>query len=94
MAEANRNRFEQCFFQYRSDRCAPAKLAQAYQVLAPNRTHQPRQLKDESDESDRRHLCAGLQRPAKGTGDDCQPKGGVTGLCAGPSVHRPAGVAV
>jgi len=46
MAEGKVSRFEQCFFQYHSDRYAWAKLAQIYQLLGSVEAQRTKELRN------------------------------------------------
>src|SRR5450631_1850657 len=79
---------------YRPDRLLPEKLAQAYQLLVPDRVAPAtRSLTEKKDEASR-DLCPCIVGAAEGTGNDRQPDSGVAGVCSGAELDGAPRVAV
>ena len=77
-------------FEYAFDRLLAAKLAQAYEILNPDRVRilgAGAQVKGVGDEG-RRDLCSGVVGQAEGRAYDRQSDGDADGLCARTTLRR------
>jgi len=77
-----RRAIRQLQLEYRFDRLVGEKLAQAYQLLVPERSAEIGAKSEVNDETNS-HLCTGVVRTPKGAGDDRQSDSGSVGESQG-----------